>query len=131
MINEAEITEKKVNLVINRLNRQQYDELCASVPIKLNEYELYLVDDINYDVFNKRVINVGEPDPNVETDGVNVGYVKTTFIKKNEISDFVDCTKIYSPDSEKCLSSDGRLCKRYFLDTDWETNVVKGSYLPN
>lgn len=121
----SNIVETNVNLVINRLNRAQYDELCASS--ELQPFELYLVDDENFDVFNKKIVNVAEPFN--DGDGVNLGYLKSAYIKKNEVYDYVDNTNIVSNNGKYILSSDGCFYERFLYDEDWVPNVISGDYL--
>lgn len=121
----SNVIETNVNLVINRLNRAQYDELCASS--ELQPFELYLVDDENFDVFNKKIVNVAEPFN--DGDGVNLGYLQSTYIKKNEVYNYVDNTNIVSNNGKHILSSDGCFYERFLYDEDWIPNVISGDYL--
>jgi len=85
-------SDTKVDLVINRLSRKVYDQLSAT-PGGLNKNQLYLIEDENFDVFNKRVVNV--KNPLSSTDAVPLGYLKEQYLRKGEISGYVDNSKVY------------------------------------
>lgn len=66
-------SDTKIDLVINRLSRETYNQLSAAGSIDPNQ--LYLVDDDKYDMFGKRVVNVATPTE--LSDAVNKEYVDT------------------------------------------------------
>ena len=64
-------SDTKIDLVINRLSRETYNQLSAAGSIDPDQ--LYLVDDDKYDMFGKRVVNVATPTE--LSDAVNKEYV--------------------------------------------------------
>lgn len=64
-------SDTKIDLVINRLSREVYDQLSAAGEIDPDQ--LYLVDDDKYDMFGKRVVNVATPTE--LSDATNKEYV--------------------------------------------------------
>lgn len=125
-------TDTSTDLVINRLSRRIYDQLSAT-PHALDENQLYLIEDENFDVFNKRVVNV--KNPLSANDAVTLGYLKEQYLRKGEVSSYVDNSKIYGEwlpggwqDGETYV--DGRMdvytkdCKT--ASPNWRCAVVRG-----
>jgi len=122
-----------VDLVINRLSRKIYDELSAT-PGMLDENQLYLIEDEDFDVLNKRVVNVKTPLS--ANDAVPLGYLREQYVRQGDILTYVDNSKVYGErksggwqDGETYI--DGRLgvykkdCKS--SAPNWKCAVVSGS----
>lgn len=67
----SDYTETKVNLIINKISRQKYNELLNANQV--NENELYMVDESNLDALSATIINVA--DPILSSDAANKNYV--------------------------------------------------------
>lgn len=115
----------KTNLIINRIPRSIYDQLCSTS--QLQENELYLIDDDVFDMFNKRVVNVD--DPVISTDAVNLNYLKDNFIDKSDINQYIDNTKIYNNEFTSYIDSN---LGKYQIDySEWDITVLKGDFSPS
>jgi len=124
----ATSVDTQVDLVINRLSRDIYNELSA-IPGALKENELYLIEDENFDVFNKRITNVQIP---LEaTDAVNLNYLSSQYVQQGNIIDYVDNSRIYGErkvsdwdEKETCI--DGRLNVYTKLSSSWICDQISG-----
>lgn len=119
-----EHTDTAVNLVINRLSRATYNELSNNS--SLNPFELYLIDDVDFDIFNKRIVNL--EDPVNDKDGVNLGYLDTNYISTKGISAYIDNERIYNSSKTSSLTYDGKLYEKRLEEDDWVVTVESGKY---
>lgn len=121
----ATATDINTNLVINRLTRKIYNELSAEN--KIYSDQLYLIDDEDFDVFNKRITNVLSPKETY--DAVNLDYLSSEYIKKDDVVSYVDNSKIYSekllmnhPNGSTYICGDKKVYKK---DTsNWNISVI-------
>lgn len=126
-------SDTQVDLVINRLSRRIYDQLSA-VPGALDKNQLYLIDDEDFDVFNKRVVNV--KNPLSAADAVPLGYLREQYLRKGEVHDYVDNSKVYGERRDGGWANgetyvDGRMnvYRKDCLSSapNWRCEVVQGS----
>lgn len=72
-------TDKKIDLVLNLLSKQKYDELKSGN--NLEDNELYLVKEEGLDAQGNTIINVAEPEN--PTDAATKAYVDSRVIAKS------------------------------------------------
>lgn len=124
-------TDTHVNLVINRMTRQVYDELSAT-PGSLKKNELYLIEDEVYDVFNKRVVNVQIPQD--ENDAVNLNYLSSNYLQEGQMMGIIDeigSSKLFNvlstsyPIGSQYINGNGEIYKK---DTSkWDIRIISST----
>jgi len=124
-------TDTQVNLVINRMTRQVYDELSAT-PGSLKKNELYLIEDEVYDVFNKRVVNVQIPQD--ENDAVNLNYLSSNYLQEGQMMGIIDeigSSKLFNvlstsyPIGSQYINGNGDIYKK---DTSkWDIRIISST----
>lgn len=119
-------TDIYVDLVINRLSKQQYVTLSAAG--QTDSSQLYFIDDEDFDVFNKRVVNMDFPTG--EHDGVNLGFLSSNYIKQAEIGSYVDSTKLFDPTETSCVMFDGGVYSPRLETDEWTVQKISGEYEP-
>ena len=125
---EHTYTDTATDLVINRMSRAVYDDMLSNDNIYADQ--LYLIDDPNFDVFNKRVVNLNPPEE--ATDAVNLDYLSSEYIAKDNVLNYVDKSRIYSenlasqwPNGSTYIKGDLNV---FVKDTTrWEIEVLQGS----
>lgn len=119
---DTELTE---GLVINRMPREAFNQLCSEH--QLNDNQLYLVTGDEFDMFNMRVINVDSPV--MANDAVNIDYLSSNYIAQGKISEFSDNTKTYNSAWNQYIDGNGDIFQLVY--TDWNIAVLKGSISPS
>lgn len=118
-------SDTETDLIINRLPRSVYDQL--STEGRLYDNQLYFIDDDNFDMFNKRVVNVDSPRD--AYDAVNADWLSSNYIDKASIRDYADNTKVYNASMTRYIDGDRDL---YAVEyTEWLVTVLAGDVQPS